>query len=298
METVTIISPAGRTAARFVPGAGLVCESLVHDNDELLDQGHGLQAYAQRGKTMGIPLLYPWANRLHARTYDAAGKSVTLPDPDGRYALDPAGLPIHGALPGLMQWDVIEAGADRLHAVLRWHDEALLSIFPYRHSVELQAAVSEGDLRLQTTVVADGEQAVPVAFGYHPYLTLPGSDRSGWQVDLGASSRLALDDRMIPTGERTELHERDFLLADSSWDDGLADLSTPAQFLVGDGERELSVTFEQGYDWAQVYAPPGQDFICFEPMTAPTDALSSGTGLHIVAPGETYAAAFTISVAP
>ena len=176
--------------------------------------------------------------------------------------------------------------------------EELLALYPYRHRVEVEAVVTAKGLRLATTVVASGDSPVPVSFGYHPYLTIAGSDRSGWQVDLGAGARLALDAAMIPTGERTELHERDFLLGDASWDDGLADLSTPPQFLVSDGERALSVTFEGGYGWAQVFAPPGQDFICFEPMTAPTDALNSGTGLNVVAPGESYTAAFSVTVTP
>ena len=54
--------------------------------------------------------------------------------------------------------------------------------------------------------------------------------------------------------------------------------------------------FEQGYPLAQVYAPPGEDYICFEPMTAPTNALVSGERLQLVAPGEEYNARFSISV--
>ena len=53
----------GETSAQFVPGANLLCSSLTHQGVELLDLGRGVEAYAQRGKTMGIPLLYPWANR-------------------------------------------------------------------------------------------------------------------------------------------------------------------------------------------------------------------------------------------
>ena len=47
---------------------------------------------------------------------------------------------------------------------------------------------------------------------------------------------------------------------------------------------------------AQVFAPPGQEFICFEPMTAPTNALVDGRGLQLVAPGAEYRAAFSIAV--
>jgi aldose 1-epimerase len=45
-----------------------------------------------------------------------------------------------------------------------------------------------------------------------------------------------------------------------------------------------------------VFSSRGKDFICFEPMTAPTNALRSGTGLRRIPPGDTFAAAFSIAV--
>jgi aldose 1-epimerase len=45
-----------------------------------------------------------------------------------------------------------------------------------------------------------------------------------------------------------------------------------------------------------VYAPVDGDFICFEPMTARTNALVSGEGLALVAPGQQYRAAFRVSI--
>src|SRR3984957_4516665 len=86
-HTVTIA--AGDTVAEFVPAANMVCVSLRVGGAELLDPGQGVQAYAERGKTMGIPLLYPWANRLDHRGYDAADKQDTMPEPERRYELDP-----------------------------------------------------------------------------------------------------------------------------------------------------------------------------------------------------------------
>ena len=299
LPTLTITSPEGETVAEFVPGANLLCCSLRHRGAELLDPGRGVEAYAERGKTMGIPLLYPWANRLSRDGYEAAGKSVELPggEPGSRYPVDPNGLPIHGAFPGRIVWEA-EAEGDRLTASVTWDEDELLELFPFRHRLSVRAIVDEQGLQITTTVYADGGDPVPVAFGYHPYLTLPDSSRDGWQVDLGAEQQLVLDDRMIPTGERVPLTSRDFLLGERSLDDGLAGLATPAQFLVSDGERTLSVSFEAGYDWAQVYAPPGHDYICFEPMTAPADALNSGEGLSVLAPGEDYSASFTLAVTP
>ena len=291
-QTVTIA--AGETVAKFVPAANMVCVSLKVAGAELLDPAHGLEAYAERGKTMGIPLLYPWANRLHRRGYEAAGADVTLPEPDGRYPTDPGGLPIHGALPGDLVWEASEPGSDRVCARLRWGSSALLELFPFEHELELEAVVAEGALSITTTVLATGPKPVPVSFGFHPYLRLPASHRDTWHVELGAAQRLILDERMIPTGERSPLAQRSFELADGSWDDGLAGLEDPPVFAAAADGRRLSVTFDEGFDWAQVYAPPGKDFICFEPMTAPTDALNSGDGLRVLEPGQRHRARFTV----
>ena len=67
--------------------------------------------------------------------------------------------------------------------------------------------------------------------------------------------------------------------------------------LLRGGGRCLEVRFEQGYPLAQVYAPAGEDYICFEPMTAPTNALlTGGSDLSLVAPRKSFAATFSITV--
>ena len=51
-----------------------------------------------------------------------------------------------------------------------------------------------------------------------------------------------------------------------------------------------------GYRYAQVFAPPDQPVICFEPMMAPVDALRSHHGLRGVPPGATASATFALRV--
>jgi aldose 1-epimerase len=297
--TVGIVSDGGALEARFVPDANMLCHSLTHRGVQLLYGGRGVEAYASRGKTLGIPLLHPWANRLSRLGYAAGGKDVTLPPSHGRYALDPNGLPIHGALPGLLRWELIETGAqDRISARLEWSAPELMELFPFAHELRLDALAGDAGLELVTTLRATGADAVPVSFGYHPYLCPPGNaSRADWQVSLGASERLVLDERMIPTGATVPLEPRRFALDGLSWDDGLAGLSSPPEFSVSAGAQTVTVTFDDGFTYAQVFAPEGQDFICFEPMTAPTNALEDGSTVPLVAPGEEYRTAFSIAVA-
>jgi galactose mutarotase-like enzyme len=296
-ETLTITSPGGRTQARFAPAANMVCFSLVHDGIELLAQRQGLAMYAEAGKTMGIPLLYPWANRLARFGYEAAGKEVTLSESDTRIPRDSQGLPIHGVVPSLLSWDVAGgADGDAIDARLAWTSAELLELFPYPHEARVQAGVVDGSLTIASTVRASQGEPVPVSFGYHPYLQIEGVPREGWEVELGASRRLALDERSIPTGEREPVTEPRVTLGQSSWDTPFDGLPHPARFSVKGGGSMVTVTFRDGYEFAQVFAPAGEEFICFEPMTAPANALISGDGLPIVPPGGEHRAEFTVSV--
>ena len=77
-ESVTLRDPSSSLTATYVPAAGMICTSLADDGVEFLGQRRGLDAYVTDGKTMGIPLLYPWANRLSASTYEIDGTVVSL----------------------------------------------------------------------------------------------------------------------------------------------------------------------------------------------------------------------------
>jgi aldose 1-epimerase len=276
----------------------MVCCSLRHRGVELLAQRSGVRAYAERGATLGIPLLYPWANRLAGFHYPGPDGEVELAPDDPLLTLDEHGLPIHGTIPGVLPWEMLGSaqGADTdLHARLDWGREELLAIFPYRHTVELHASLAGNRLTIATTVTADGGCEVPVSFGFHPYLTIAGRDRRDWQVELPVARRLRLDERMIPTAIGDPIEPRRFTLGDGDWDDGLTGLAPTAAFVLSAGARRVELRFCAGYSHAQIYAPPGQQFICFEPMTAPTNALVSRDALPVVDAGASFRAGFSIS---
>jgi aldose 1-epimerase len=301
LETVTIVSPDADLQATFVPAAGMVCGSLQHLGEELLAQRNGVRAYAERGSTMGIPLLHPWANRLAGFDYAVATRVVKLEEDSPLIARDARGLPIHGVIPGRLSWEPIDPGAaesaNRLRARMRWDRPELLAIFPFPHALELDARMAGSTLTIETTLRPSADVAVPVSFGYHPYLTIPCTGRGGWQVELPVTRRLLLDERMIPTGASEPFGTPRFELGQSGWDDAFTGLARPHRFAASAAGRRIELEFLEGYPYAQVFAPAGESFICFEPMTAPTNALLSGADLPLVGPGEVFRAAFRVSVA-
>ncbi len=197
-------SPAGLEAA-FAPGVGMIGCSLRHEGEELLGQRGGLAKYADTGSSMGIPLLHPWANRLDGLEYEAEGVAVRI-DPDrSPVRLDPNGLPIHGLVTASRYWEVTGADADAdaatLSARLPFADHPeLLAGFPFPHELLVEVRLAGDVLSMRTRLRPTGEIAVPVAFGYHPYLRLPGEPREAWEVTLPVRAHAELDDRGIPTG--------------------------------------------------------------------------------------------------
>jgi galactose mutarotase-like enzyme len=93
------------------------------------------------------------------------------------------------------------------------------------------------------------------------------------------------------------MNERRLTLGQSAWDDAFDGLTQPPLFGVEAGRTKITVAFRSGYDFAQVFSPPEQHCICFEPMTAASAALGSGDGLRILAAGEEHRAKFAIAVA-
>jgi aldose 1-epimerase len=291
---------AGALEATFVPELGMAGVSLRHAGEELLDRRAGLRAYRDAGAVMGLPLLYPWANRLARSELVLDGRRVRVPAPPRAWR-DERGLPIHGLLGAHPGWSLTETSSDadaaRLVAQLDFAaDPALIAAFPFPHVLRVGATLTGRSLRMATTVVPTAAAAVPVAFGYHPYLRLPGVDRTDWQVGLPSRRRLELDERLLPTGRGEPEGPARFRLASSGFDDGYDGLEDGAEFSVSADDRAIRVIFETGYRAAQVFSPPGAPFICFEPMTAPTNALTTGAGFPRAAPGRPFTAAFRIEI--
>ncbi len=293
--------------ATFVPGANMLCCSLRYRGEELLAQNDGVDAYARRGKTMGIPLLYPWANRLAAFDYSVAGKTVQVPHDPIRIPVDNNGLPIHGVIGGRLDWkltDTSDADARSLAARLSWGESEpqLFELFPFKHDLLYKARFTPGGLlEIEVTVHACGEDVVPVAFGFHPYLA-PGGPREQWQIELPAMRHLALDPNQIPVAPDPTCPPEDassaqrFELSEQEFDDGFDSVADLARFAVTTGSRRIELELLHGYPCAQVYAPLSGQFICFEPMTAPANALRSGEGLRLLAPGERHSASFSLLI--
>jgi galactose mutarotase-like enzyme len=293
-EAVELDLPAGAVGATFIPPAGMIGWSLRDGAAELLAHPVSLESYVETGHPTGLPLLHPWANRLASAEYEIAGRRVQLDLSAPNVHTDPGGLPIHGLVAASPHWEVVTHTRSRLRARLdyaAWPE--LMAGFPFPHALDLTMEVWPDGITIDTELVATGEVPVPVAFGFHPYLRLPGVERERWLVELPVTSRMELDERMLPTGRSEPVEIPPAPLGDRVFDDAFDGLADPREFAVSGAGRRLSVRFRAGYRFAQVYAPPHSDFICFEPMTAPVNPFASGRTV-VIGPGDRYFARFEI----
>jgi aldose 1-epimerase len=286
----------GDLQAIFWARSGMLCASLRHRGAELLRRIDDLEVAKAKGSTVGIPLLYPWANRLDCLRYRAGGREVVLNPSSPLLHFDDHGLSMHGVPWSQLAWEIVEVKQDSILARLDWECPDLLAIFPYPHKLQMVATLDPDSLTLQTTVFASARSRVPVSFGFHPYFGIPQLSRQEWRVELPVMRRLLLDARGIPTGGQEPFGPIDCVLGETHFDDGFAVMDAQPAFSLSGAGRRITVTFLDGFRYAQVFAPKSKDFIALEPMTAPTSALTSGQGLHVLEPGAEFRASFRVSV--
>ena len=289
-KEVTVAS--GELEATFLPDHGMRGSSLRHvpTGDELLEPAREPDG-REVDELRGLPILAPWANRLAARHYSFDGVVVDLEGLD--LTTDAAGLPIHGTMADRPGWEVVDAGPSSFRAAFAYDAEDLLAAFPFPHTITLDVSMDGPVLTIATTLSPTGDRAVPVSFGFHPYFRLPGVGREELVLRL-PDRHLLCGDGGLPTGSAQAEAAEAAPLGDRTFDH-LYVLGDDRRLGIEGGGRRIDVVCDEGYRWAQVYAPAGADFVCLEPMTAPVNALVTGDGHH-VAPGDSFTARFSVHV--
>ncbi|WP_133501288.1 aldose 1-epimerase [Cognatilysobacter terrigena] len=287
---------AGELLAVFRPEQGMICTSLKHRGQEILRRLDEMDEALATGMSIGIPLNYPYANRIRGTSYEFDGERVELDKASPWIMKDWNDTIIHGVPWPKLAWQVEEVTDRRLRSRLKWNRPELLQVFPFEHEVEMTATLDGLGLTIETAVLANAGGRVPVSFGFHPYFGIPGIRRAQWELTLPAMDGIILDELLLPVGERTHLPPYDDRLADLDFDHGFAFVSPGATMSITGNGRRVSVDFLENFRYAQIYAPSTHDYISLEPMTAPADALRSHEDLPVVEPGGRFAATFRLRV--
>ena len=257
----------------------------------------------------GIPFLAPWANRMAGGGFWADGKRYIFNPDLGTVRVDPNGISIHGLLTASRYWEVTELGADKhsAHVTSRlqfWKYPELMANWPFAHEYEMIYRLADGERDVTTTVTNLSAESMPVSVGFHPYFEIPGVPRSETEVHIPARMQVETDSHLVATGELKPVQFPDRIsLRDHTFDDGFTSLERDpggyATFALEAGPKRIQVIYGPKFKVAVVYAPPGQDFVCFEPMTAITNGVNLAyagkySGLQSIAPGASWRETFKV----
>lgn len=304
------IQPRPRSGAQFVLSHGdhraviaSVGASLRTYTFAGRDIVNGFSADEIRPSSRGA-LLAPWPNRLEDGTYTFGGVEYTLP------LTEPKRGNAHHGLVHWLEWSRTSTPSEPDSAVTL--GVRLPPQVGYPFDLGLTATYSLSDAGLDCTLAATnlGSGSAPYGVGAHPYLRAPGPMES-WTLTLPVREHLVVDERMIPRSVAPVAGtDVDFsaprVIGDTVLDDGFTGLVPDAE-----GRFRVSVTDASGtgseiswdpeqLGWTQVYsadkpgAPTHRLGLAVEPMSCPANALRSGDGLVVLAPGETHTANWTI----
>jgi len=281
VEVVRLADTAHHAEVSIAPSLGnLAYEFKVNGKDVLWMPYKTLAELKAKPQFGGIPFLAPWANRLSEDAFFANGRKFHLNPDLGNIRRDQNQNPIHGLLTFSPDWKVtaVTANSDSACAESRlefWKHPEMMAQFPFAHSIEMTYCLRDGVLEVRTAIRNLSADPMPVAIGYHPYFQLDDAPRDQWKVHLAARDHLVLSQKLIPTGERKPVEFPDPLtLAHVFLDDVFTGLPPKAVFWVEGAQEKISVTYGPKFTVAVVFSPTGSHFICFEPMSAITDAFN------------------------
>jgi aldose 1-epimerase len=250
-----------------------------------------MREFKEKPSFAGIPFMAPWANRLDQDAFYANGKKYLLNPELENFRRDPNQKPIHGLLGVSSAWKVVSVKADQKRAEVAsrlefWRHPDLMAQFPFAHTLEMTYRLQAGELEVETVLRNHALAPMPVSIGYHPYFRVQDAPRDQWKVHVAAKELLVISDLLIPTGESKPFSLADPVsLEETKLDDVFAGLVRDekgrAHFWFQGIQQRVTVTFGPKYQIAIVYAPPGREFICIEPMAAVTNAFNlAHTGVY------------------
>ncbi len=311
VDIVRLTDAAHGVEVSIVPSVGnRAYEMKVHGKNILFFPGDvgALKNSGGRGLN-GIPFLAPWANRMAGGSFWANGKKYVFNSELGSVRVPPTGIAIHGMLTTSPLWQVTDVAADPQSAHVTsklefWKHPELMANWPFAHEYEMTYRLSDGALEVTTTITNLSAEPMPVAIGFHPYFQLPDVPRAESVAHIPAHKHVETDPQLVATGEfkPTELGDK-VSLKDHTFDDGYTDLVRGADgrstFWVEGGGKRVEVIYGPQYIVGVVYAPPNQNYICFEPMSAITNGVNLAhdgkyAELQSVAPGAKWRESFWV----
>jgi aldose 1-epimerase len=274
----TLHNPLSNTGFSIVPGAGANVLEIHFNGQNILD-GYNTPEELEAGKWGKSTVLFPFPNRLDGGKYQWNGKEYIFPINNAA-----TGNAIHGFVrEEAFEPEFVFLGQDlaSFRCYFDYHGER--DYYPFPFALELEFTIHDsGKFEVQVEVTNAHNDVIPVGFGWHPYFRLA-SRADLHQMQLPAAEMVAINDRMIPTGQRTPYS--DFLqkkvVGETALDNCFISTKTGNYQMVLEGEDQILKVKASAseFPFFQVFTPPHRESIALEPMSCNVDAFNNLDGL-------------------
>jgi aldose 1-epimerase len=246
-------------------------------------------------------ILAPWPNRVRDGAWTHKGE---------KQQLDLTEVERNNAIHGLLR-------NTSYRVVEKWDDSVTLGAavvpqhgWPFHLWTTAQYTLTGNGIRVTHSATNIGTVAAPFAAGAHPFLAVGDHPVDTLTLTARTVEHLVVDDRLNPeglepvAGTRWDLSQG-LAVADAELDDAWRvepdDDGVIRSVLSAPDGTETELWQGAEWNWLQVFITrkyPGASgpstAIAVEPMTAPADALNSGTGLRWIEPGESWSGSWGI----
>jgi len=217
----------------------------------------------------------------------------------------PDGSAIHGLLFD-KPFEVTDEIATQTFAsvTMQYHYKKDDKGYPFDYTCFVKYQLKKDNLLLvETAVLNNGTQSIPMADGWHPYFTL-GGKTDDWELYFNAERLLEFSDKLIPTGQLLPNNKfsKPEKIADTFLDNCfvLNELNGKPSCTLRNPVNGLQLLFfpEKHYPYLQIYTPPHRDSIAIENLSGAPDCFNNGMGLTLLQPGhsQTFALGYQVLV--
>jgi aldose 1-epimerase len=314
MTVVSLHDEQTGSTARILTDFGFNCfefQAVVGKQTvDVLDAVPGFADGGQRPSSSGIPILFPFPNRIRAGRFRWHDKDYSIP------GTDKWGNAIHGFCLD-RPWRVVAQGKNFVTGQFQLSVDApdRLAMWPTDFLLEVDYELLHNRLRANFRITNVSRRPLPWGLGTHPYFRLPlvpGSRVEDCTVEAPAASYWELQDclptgRVLPVDESRDLRQGEYVTG-LQLDDVLTGVHCygPQFDLVVMDERaglQVTQTCPPIFREVVAFTPPNRNAICLEPYTCVTDAINLATqgvntGVRTLGPGNEFHTWIDISVGP
>ncbi|MCA9012469.1 MAG: aldose 1-epimerase [Planctomycetaceae bacterium] len=311
------ISNAQGSHAKIAVDLGFNCFSFTAHTEsgavvDVLSAADNFEAGGSPASRSGIPLLFPYPNRIKGGRYSWRGTQYQMAP--HQVPFDSMGNAIHGFCSD-RPWRVVAQSDSSVTAVFRTSVDApdRLALWPADAEITVTYELSGSCLRSHIRVYNPSQESLPWGFGTHAYFRLPLSraTRAEECKIYAPASHIWELEQCLPTGRiQTPPAGSDLAASPLFGSLKLDDVYTKVAGTHGtvtcritDPGAGLLVEqrFPEKFREIVAFTPPWTAAVCLEPYTCVTNAINLqqqniDTGLQILPPGESWSGTIEIEV--